>query len=353
MLNFLSGGGAMADTILAHDWSDTSIGPPADWPAVLKSTVGSMLASRFPQCLMWGPDLLTIPNAAYRPLMGGKPLGLGLPLREVWGEIWDDVGPIAQRALAGEATFLEDMELTVERGKGPEQAWFTFCYSPIRDEWGHVVGMMDTVIETTGTVLAERRVRIANHELAHRMKNTLAVFQAIASQTLASDLPREEMRTRLDQRLAALGAAHTTLAGTSHSAALVSDIVRQAMLPLVDDAATIEMDGPETLLASRQALSLALGVHELATNAIKYGALSQPGGTVQVRWAGGQADNDDLAFEWREQGGPPVVEPGRRGFGSRLIERVMAADFQGKAALEFAPGGVQFRLAGRRLPPEI
>ena len=90
---------------------------------------------------------------------------------------------VVAKAYAGEATFIEDFPLTINRFGHPEEAWFTFCYSPIRDERGRVLGMIDTVIETTGKMLAERNSRLLNAELAHRMKNTLAMIAAIASQT--------------------------------------------------------------------------------------------------------------------------------------------------------------------------
>jgi hypothetical protein len=116
-----------------------------------------MLASRFPIYLVWGPRLITIYNDAFRPLLGAKPEALGRPFSEVWSEAWEEIGPIAERAFAGEATFIEDFPLTVERNGYPEEAFFTFCYSPVRDEVGRVAGFLDTVVETTAKVLAERQ----------------------------------------------------------------------------------------------------------------------------------------------------------------------------------------------------
>ena len=97
-----------------------------------------MLDAPFAMALTWGPDLITIYNDAFRPILGDKPEALGRSFREVWAEAWDTIGPIAERALAGEATFIEDFPLIVERGGAPEQAWFTFSYSPVRSADGRV-----------------------------------------------------------------------------------------------------------------------------------------------------------------------------------------------------------------------
>jgi PAS domain S-box-containing protein len=163
--DFLTGGGAMGARIRAHGWAATPLGPLEAWPPSLRSAVGMVLGSKFPACLVWGPGLTTIHNDAFRPILGAKPEALGRPFSEVWSEAWHEVGPIAGRALAGEATFVEDFPLAVERGGGPERAFFTFCCSPVRDEAGRVAGFLDTVVETTGKVLAERDLRASEERL--------------------------------------------------------------------------------------------------------------------------------------------------------------------------------------------
>ena len=150
---FLTGGGAMGALIRVHDWAATPLGPPEVWPQSLRIAVGMVLGSRFPACIVWGAHLTTIYNDAFRPILGAKPEALGRPFSEVWSEAWETIGPIAERAFAGEATFIEDFPLTVERNGYPEEASFTFCYSPIRDETGGVAGVLAIVVETTGKVL--------------------------------------------------------------------------------------------------------------------------------------------------------------------------------------------------------
>ncbi len=158
MARWLDGGGAMAERIRNHDWAATPLGPLEQWPDVLKTTVALCMGSHFPQAVMWGPDLLTLHNDAFAPILGNKPLALGRPFSEIWQEAWSEIGSIAERALAGEAVFIQDFPLTIDRNGAPERAYFTFCYSPIRDQDGNVLGLIDTVTETTASVLANQRL---------------------------------------------------------------------------------------------------------------------------------------------------------------------------------------------------
>jgi PAS domain S-box-containing protein len=172
-LRFLTGGGTMAARIGAHDWSHTSLGAIETWPASLRTALGMMLNSKFPCYLCWGPEFVSFYNDAYQPVLGDK-FALGRPFREVWSEAWDTVGPLAQRAFAGEASFFEDLPIVVERHGYPEQTWYSFSYSPVRDETGMVAGILCTVFETTEKVKAiaelsekEDRLRHLNERLAH------------------------------------------------------------------------------------------------------------------------------------------------------------------------------------------
>ncbi|MGY3300561.1 signal transduction histidine kinase [Pseudomonas sp. TE6288] len=158
MAKWLDGGGLMAARIRNHDWASTPLGPLDSWPDVLKTSVALCLASRFPQAVLWGDALITLHNDAFSEILGGKPTALGRPFSDVWQEAWSNIRHLAQRALAGEAVYIEDFPLTIERHGSPERAYFTFCYSPVRDNDGKVVGMLDTVTETTASVVANRRL---------------------------------------------------------------------------------------------------------------------------------------------------------------------------------------------------
>lgn len=343
--SFLDGGGAMGSAIRAFPWSDSPLGPTEGWPPVLKTTVALMLASQFPKCLMWGPELTTIYNDAFRPILGDKPEALGRPFSEVWAEAWPTVGPIAEAALRGEATFIENFPVTVQRRGYPEEAFFTFCYSPVRDETGKVLGVLDTVVETTDTVVTQRQMRLLNNELSHRMKNMLTVVQAIASQSFAPGTSYAGARRTFEQRLAALGAAHDVLTRDEWSDAPIREIVDRALAPHIGNRGSLTVDGPPVHLGGRQAMALALGVHELATNAVKYGALKSEKGRVRIAWEAGVPGSDDpFTLQWAESDGPAVSPPSSKGFGGKLIERVLPKEFGGKASVSYAPHGFRYEL---------
>ena len=162
--------GVMAGQIRAYDWASTPLGPLKDWSSALRIIVDLMLASKFPQCLFWGEELIAIYNDAYIPLLGDKTNSLGVGYRETWPEVWDSMKPIVDKALAGQSTFIADHHLPLNRYGELEDAWFTFCYSPVRDENGVIAGIMDTVVETTEKVLAEQ-------SLANDRKSFMQLFE--------------------------------------------------------------------------------------------------------------------------------------------------------------------------------
>jgi PAS domain S-box-containing protein len=183
---------------------------------------------------------------------------------------------------------------------------------------------------------AEELQRLLGNELNHRVKNTLATVQSIINQTLRGAADTEGARTTLNARLVALAGAHDLLTDRSWAGADLVDLAARAVAPFV--SGQIALVGPSVDLSPSQVLALSLAVHELATNAAKYGALSRPEGRVEFRWA---VQAGRLNLSWRESGGPRVVPPTRQGFGSRLIEHALSRDLDGKTRLEFAPEGVR------------
>src|SRR6476620_8228208 len=159
---FLDGGGEMGALMRAKDWTRTPLGSIAEWPQSLRTTVSTCLNSRFPILIWWGPELVKLYNGAYRELLAEKhPAALGRPGREVWPEIWDIIGPMLDSVVKeGKATWSQDQFLPLERRGYPEECYFTFSYSPIRDESGGVGGVFCAVTETTGRVIGERRLRL-------------------------------------------------------------------------------------------------------------------------------------------------------------------------------------------------
>ncbi|WP_425375063.1 PAS domain S-box protein [Methylobacterium nonmethylotrophicum] len=188
---------------------------------------------------------------------------------------------------------------------------------------------------------AEAQQEILNRELSHRLKNTLAIVQAIAMQTLRNATDPAEAREALAARLIALGKAHDILmTGEGESADLRA--VLAGALSIHDDGrpGRFRLGGPPVPCGARAALSLALMAHELATNAVKYGALRVPDGYVTLGWTVTDPADPVLALRWQEHGGPRVVPPARRGFGSRLIERGLAGSVGGEVATHYPPEGV-------------
>ncbi|MDQ2784514.1 MAG: ATP-binding protein [Chloroflexota bacterium] len=156
-----AGDSEMGALMQALDWSATPLGPVGDWPQSLRTAISICLASRFPMLIWWGPDLVMLYNDAYRPIIGTKhPAAMGQRGRQCWPEIWNVIGPMLSSVLAqGEATWSEDQLLLLDRNGYVEECYFTFSYSPIRDESGGIGGVFTAVTETTERVLAERRLR--------------------------------------------------------------------------------------------------------------------------------------------------------------------------------------------------
>ncbi len=154
------GTGDIAELVSRTDWEALPLGAPEAWPHALRTIFNLMLNSKFPMFVAWGPQLAFLYNDAYSEILGQKhPKALGRPFADIWSEIWDDILPIINKALAGEASFFENLPLTMLRKGFTEQTWFTFSYSPVFDESGAICGVYCTCTETTRQVLAERERR--------------------------------------------------------------------------------------------------------------------------------------------------------------------------------------------------
>ncbi|MBH0112306.1 CHASE domain-containing protein [Novosphingobium sp. YJ-S2-02] len=180
-------------------------------------------------------------------------------------------------------------------------------------------------------------------ELNHRVKNTLANVLSIAALTRRRSKDIDDFTQSLTARIRALSATHDLLSQSDWGFAALGDVVRSELAPYMEgNESHVEMTGPDIKLAPNDAMSLGLAIHELATNAAKYGALSTVGGRIHVNW---QLLSHDLAeIDWREEGGPPVVEPSKRGFGRDLIEKIVAHELKSEVDLRFKPEGVECRL---------
>lgn len=210
------------------------------------------------------------------------------------------------------------------------------------DDEGKPVGLHVVGRDVTERKRAERQTQVLVGELNHRVKNTLAVVQSLAHQTFRGNSALEGPKVAFEGRLRALAAAHNLLTRQHWEFASMRELVENSLAPFCEDArCTIE--GNDFRLKPQAAVSISLAVHELATNAVKYGALSDPNGRVRVSW---KREPGHFLFEWRESDGPPPApEPRRRGFGTRLIERTLAAELGGSVEMTFEPTGLLCRVS--------
>jgi PAS domain S-box-containing protein len=221
--------------------------------------------------------------------------------------------------------------------------WIAVRSSTVRDDSGHFLYGVRVVQDVTERKEAEERQKLLIDELNHRVKNTLATVQSLATQTARGTHSPEEFRQAFEGRLIALSQAHDQLTRRHWKNADLRDIVEAATAPhLTRSQDQMIISGEPVTVTPRVALTLALGLHELTTNATKYGALSVPLGRVEVAWQveRRQAQLPGLRIEWREHGGPPVVPPKRQGFGTRFVEGSVASELQGRAHIKYDPEGL-------------
>jgi PAS domain S-box-containing protein len=226
-------------------------------------------------------------------------------------------------------------------GGGPH--WLDLHIEPLRDVTGHVVGLIGTAVDISTRKEHELHLHLLLRELTHRSKNLLAIIQAVARQTARHANSIEGFVTQFDARLQALATSHDLLVEESWHGASLNDLVALQMQPLGELLdRQISITGPTVLLKPEAAQALGLALHELASNAKKFGALSAPDGHVSVSWSVVRhLDGDSIAFKWDESGGPPVAPPTARRFGSVIIERNLERAIGGKVTLAFLAGGLR------------
>lgn len=243
----------------------------------------------------------------------------------------DGVSPDNARA-QGEETFID---------KAGRFIPVAFTASAIRDDDGNPVGTIIEVQDITARKRAEEHQLLLINELNHRAKNLLSIIQGVGQQTFKGGRSLPEMLAAFEGRLGALAAAHNLLTESKWESASLRQIIAQTIAAVSPGADRVAMAGTDILLSPKTAVSLAMAVHELATNALKYGGLSVPRGSVDIGWT---IDDERLKLVWRERDGPAVATPSSRGFGTRMIERGLAAELQGSVTLEFAATGVVCRI---------
>ena len=293
------------------------------------------------------PDgTVTLDNPAFRAILPDSTLPSARPDAELnWIAHHPDGRPLARsefpgaRALRGET--VQGVEFQHCRAGGSQ--WYRVSGIPVRDAAGRVSGALLAIVDIDQEKRAAEHHKLLINELNHRVKNTLTTVQSISGHTLRNASTTTEAREAVESRLFALSRAHDVLTRENWEGASLTEVVAQAIEPYRSSGEDrLHAAGPDVRLTPRTALALAMALQELATNAVKYGALSNSEGSVHITWTvhdGGQLPRLDL--RWAERDGPPVKPPQRRGFGSRLIERSLAQDLEGMVKIEFAPQGVQ------------
>jgi PAS domain S-box-containing protein len=244
--------------------------------------------------------------------------------------------------VSGKMSEVNDEEVIVERPDG-SRVTAVVNIRPLRNQRGEVTGAINCAYDITERKQVEEHQRFLMDELAHRGGNLLAVIQSIASRSLTGTKPLAEERNTLMLRLQALARSQSALMRKGFQGAHLAEIVRLEFEAFSD---RVIATGPDVMLNSRAAQTFALLLHELATNAAKYGALSLPEkGRVLIHWSiNGEAGEGRFKFQWEERDGPPVVVPTRKGFGGTLLERLASQDFGARPKITFAPGGVSYSI---------
>lgn len=254
--------------------------------------------------------------------------------------VWNDVLPAVERdgSWSGERLFRHF-------GTG-ELIPVIYTVFPVSDHDGELIGYGTVTRDNRERKRAEEQQELLNGELSHRLKNVLAVVQSVAGQTLRQADDLSSANDALSARLTALAQATDVLTAQSWTAANLSDVVERTLAPHgVRDR--LRVSGPEIVLHPQVTMAFALALHELATNACKYGALSNESGSVELTWDVSEGPIDGaprFQLRWQESGGPEVRLPSRKGFGTKMIERSLRAYFRGPAELDYRPDGLVFTL---------
>ncbi|MBU1211131.1 MAG: PAS domain S-box protein [Alphaproteobacteria bacterium] len=281
----------------------------------------------------------------------GKPKSLIVPVG-----ILADFEEQKSKVLQGEWIRTE----TVRRRKDGKLIDVSVNAAPIRRADGRIIAISSVIHDISERKADEAHRHLLMRELAHRSKNQLAIIQSIASQTARSSDSMDEFLADFRQRLRGISISHDLLTGQDWRGASLTELVHRQLAVFVgengdngetshisDDSARVTVLGPDVLLESSAAEAIGLALHELATNSVKYGSLSVPGGSVSVRWrlSSNGSTPQKLSLEWVEKDGPPITEqPSRKGFGSRIIETLVASAVSGRSNIEYRPEGAYWRL---------
>ncbi len=280
-----------------------------------------------------------------KPLFGHPiDMAVGATDADLLGEAQSQPLTLLKREALG-ATEPRKGEAEVE--EDGSKRWYDVHVEPLRDLSGLTVGLTGAVVDVTDRKENEQHLRLLMRELTHRSKNLLAVIQAMARQTARHAGSIDEFVEIFSARLQALARSHDLLVQEGWHGASLTDMVRSQLGHHIDrENSQVTVAGPDIFLKPEAAQNIGLALHELSTNAAKYGALSVPSGHVSINWARRLPEaGGGFELSWTESGGPPVQPPRGRGFGSLVIERNLARALDGTVELDFAPAGLSCHVA--------
>ena len=272
-----------------------------------------------------------------------------LSLNDFYSVIVDNPKQIAKQMLQTrqDESLITHLEFQIKRADTKQLRWIGYWAEAAPKDVGksmkhRILGVLQDITERRD---AQEKQALLSGELAHRVKNILAIVQSIANQTLTESTSVTKALQDFSVRLNALAHAQDILTQGATSSADLKQIVESSLDIHDKTKKRFIISGPPVSLSPQTALSMALALHELSTNAVKYGALSSKNGIVEINWT---INKDEFRFSWREKGGPTVSQPTKLSFGSKLIKRLLPARFNGHAELDYAPEGFSFELTAPR-----
>lgn len=341
-----------ADRLFALAWEATPLGPAARWPSSLRAAVELMLSVGAPAALFVGPHLVQMHNRAFDIVYRDALAAAAVLSRSLRRD--DPASPLAKAAaqvFAGHSVVLAAGSW--RRNAPPDGPDLTLSCAPLRGEDGKVSVMLALAfpVADRSTSVADPEVR----ELQHRMRNLLAIVRSLVARSAESSDTVEDLAIHLEGRIAALARVHGVLLRNPGAGVNLEGLVREELLAQCAEEGRLSLDGPEVILPPKAAELLTLAIQELATNATKFGALSQTAGTLRIAWrlhaAGAPAQR--LEIVWQEQGVRVAgTAPRREGFGTNLLRRRLPYELAGEAEWMFRPGGLVCRIAFPLAPQE-
>jgi two-component sensor histidine kinase len=353
----MSGSGARREPASAEASAMSELGKPADLQKDVERLARqleeqgrelNLLRTRFARyetALRGSHVTIFTQDCDLRYLSISNPM-FGRPVEDILGHTDQDILPAGTGA---EIIALKREAIATGKAKraefaladGPGARWHDLHVEPLRNESGSIVGLTGASVDVTERKEGEAHLRLLLRELTHRSKNLLAVIQAMARQTARHAGSIDAFLVQFGARLQALAASHDLLVRESWYGASLGELVRSQLAVYIERSANqIVFEGPEVALKPEAAQNLGLALHELASNAAQFGALSVPGGRVSISWAHDGGDDNAVALDWREQFGPKVKTRRKRGFGSMVIERNLARALEAEVNWNFEPDGV-------------